>query len=144
MKEAEQLMNIGMERAKAIAQEQQNNMNLAMQLAQLISDKQEKEKDRVHESEENQKNREHDVTMEKLKHSNLKEIKSIDLINDLEKLVKEYDLQDRNAERASQYNLMVQKVLNEINKDYRGFEINAESRAKIDQITAEWNLKMGK
>ena len=46
MKEAEQQMNLGMERAKAIAQEQQNNKELAMQLAQLISDKQEKDKDR--------------------------------------------------------------------------------------------------
>ena len=46
MKEAEQLMNIGMERAKAIAQEQQNNMNLALSLAEIISEKQDKKAER--------------------------------------------------------------------------------------------------
>ena len=67
MKEAEQQMNLGMERAKAIAQEQQNNKELAMQLAQLISDKQEKDKDREHEAAEKQKDRDLQEALQELR-----------------------------------------------------------------------------
>ena len=130
MKEAEQLMNIGMERAKAIAQEQQNNMNLAMQLAQLISDKQEKEKDREHDLTMQERKEKQEEFITRLKHIFEMELSDLDFLEAVNLLVKEYglkgifdDRQTKNkidARNAESKNIQTEtEKQGEVNEKYR-------------------------
>ncbi len=92
MKEAEQVYQLTIERAKAISQEQQNNMNLAMQLAQLISDKQEKEKDREHDLTMQERKEKQEEFITRLKHIFEMELSDLDFLEAVNLLVKEYGL----------------------------------------------------
>ena len=119
MKEAEQVYQLTIERAKAISQEQQNNMNLAMQLAQLISDKQEKQADRdtnikleemkeVHETSENQKHRDLKIQIQEMQNIQEKDMKELENMYNRQLAAQEqgYKLEYLDAETGKKFEIM--------------------------------------
>ena len=133
MKEAEQQMNLGMERAKAIAQEQQNNKELAMQLAQLISDKQEKDKDREHEMAMQERAEKQEEFITRLKHIFEMELSDLDFLEAINLLAKEYELKGIFDDRQSENQI---KVRDAESKNIQA-EANNESKNKVNEDKAK-------
>lgn len=127
MKEAEQVLQIGMKRLEAIAQEEQFNRTLSKELMSTYNDNMMKREEWKFESEEKQKDRELQMALQELKGNQeifLEKVKA-----ELLEAKSENDLRRKIAELSAEYG-------------FKGDQERLISMLRKEEITYETNEKL--